>query len=245
MPLRDHFHPPWRKRYHWEGFNSSWTNTLVRHLNSSILPERFRAEPQIHLGALVESDVTTWDEKPDTSLSPEGPNGPAGGSATAVWSPPRPAETLTIAFADPDIYEVRVLDEESGSRLVAVIELVSPGNKDRPETRRAFVSKCAAYLQQQVGVLVVDVVTDRRSNLHRELLDLLLVAQAGGESANLYAVSYRVYHQDNSWRLDLWPETLKIGDTLPILPLWLADVLAVPIDLEKTYEETCQVLRIR
>jgi hypothetical protein len=28
------------------------------------------------------------------------------------------------------------------------------------------------------------------------------------------------------------------------LPLWLAGVTAVPLDLEKSYEETCQVLRI-
>jgi len=32
---------------------------------------------------------------------------------------------------------------------------------------------------------------------------------------------------------------------LPTLPLWLASNLAVPLELEQTYEETCQVLRIR
>jgi hypothetical protein len=29
---------------------------------------------------------------------------------------------------------------------VAAIELVSPDNKDRADTRQAFVAKCAAYL---------------------------------------------------------------------------------------------------
>jgi len=28
------------------------------------------------------------------------------------------------------------------------------------------------------------------------------------------------------------------------LPLWLADYLPVPLDLEESYEETCRVLRI-
>ena len=55
-------------------------------------------------------------------------------------------------------------------RLVAVVELVSPGNKDRPEHRQAFVTKCAAYLQEQVNIVMVDVVTTRHANLHRELL---------------------------------------------------------------------------
>jgi len=43
-----------------------------------------------------------------------------------------------------DTFEVRVHDEQNGSRLVAVIELVSPRNKDRVEAREAFTQKCAA-----------------------------------------------------------------------------------------------------
>jgi hypothetical protein len=39
-----------------------------------------------------------------------------------------------------------------------------------------------------------------------------------------------------------WP--LVVGQPLPTLPLWLADDLAVSLDLEASYEETCQVLRI-
>ena len=31
---------------------------------------------------------------------------------------------------------------------------------------------------------------------------------------------------------------------LPTLPLWLADNLAVPLELEASYEETCRILRI-
>jgi hypothetical protein len=38
MPLRDHFHAPWRERCHWEGLPSAWVNTMVRHLNTNRLP---------------------------------------------------------------------------------------------------------------------------------------------------------------------------------------------------------------
>lgn len=38
--------------------------------------------------------------------------------------------------------------------------------------------------------------------------------------------------------------TLMLGQPLPTLPLWLADNLAVPLELEPSYEETCHVLRI-
>jgi len=35
-----------------------------------------------------------------------------------------------------------------------------------------------------------------------------------------------------------------VGQPLPLLPLWLAENLAVPLELEATYEETCRILRI-
>ena len=54
--------------------------------------------------------------------------------------------------------------------LVGAVELVSPSNKDRPASREALVSKCAGYIRSGVGLVVVDVVTDRPADLHRDLL---------------------------------------------------------------------------
>ena len=52
---------------------------------------------------------------------------------------------------------------------MAAVEIVSPGNKDRPESREAFVSKCHALLRQNVCVAIVDPVTERQANLYAEL----------------------------------------------------------------------------
>jgi hypothetical protein len=41
----------------------------------------------------------------------------------------------------------------------------------------------------------------------------------------------------------VWPQVLHIGATLPTLPPWLHEDLAVPLELESTYEETCGDLR--
>jgi hypothetical protein len=46
----------------------------------------------------------------------------------------------------PDSFEVRVYSFSDGRTLVEAIELISPGNKDRREERRAFATKCASYL---------------------------------------------------------------------------------------------------
>ena len=170
MPLRDHFRPPLADRRSWEGFHGSWPAMIVVGLNRR-LPQRYVAEPQVHLGSSVEIDVATYEEdEADLASAGEGDDG--GGVATAVWAPPRP--TLAVATDLPalDEYEVRVYDTKTGRRLVAAVEIVSPANKDRPEHRRAFVAKCAALLQDRVCVAIVDLVTTRTSNLYRDLLEL-------------------------------------------------------------------------
>src|ERR1700732_5357355 len=117
MPLLDHFHSPWGDENPWDGFHSAWANTLVRHLNGVLLPPRFRAFPQVHLGTRIEADVAAFDKgnRQDPVPKPEG-NGTA--TATSVWSPPQPASTLAVDFPDPDLFEVRVLDEGRSRRLV-------------------------------------------------------------------------------------------------------------------------------
>jgi len=100
-------------------------------------------------------------------------------------------------------------------------------------------------LQQRVSVVVVDMVTDRHHCLHTELMQLLeLKTSFWPESPQLYALTYRTTKTKDQWHFEVWPEELTLGTTLPTLPLWLADDLAVPLELEPTYEETCRVLRI-
>jgi hypothetical protein len=147
---------------------------------------------------------------------------------------------------DQDEYEVQIIDQDWG-KLVATIEIVSESNKDRPENRRVFAGKCSALLQRGVSVSIVDVVTWRQGNLYGELLELI------GESdpalspvaPSLYAVAARWRGEDHAWRLKTWLNPLEIGRPLPVLPLWLAIDLAVPLSLETTYEDTCAALRIR
>jgi hypothetical protein len=148
--------------------------------------------------------------------------------------------------AGRDVYEVRVLDEARALRLVAVVELASPRNKDRPESRRDFAVKVASYWQERIGVVVVDVVGSRHPNLYAETLRHLGLADPalGEEPGPLCAVACRTSKADGAWQLDTWLHALTFGDPLPTLPLWLASDLAVPLDLEASYEETCRILRI-
>jgi hypothetical protein len=201
MPLRDHFHSPWSDENLWEGFHSAWANTLVRHLNGSLLPAQYRAVPKIH-------HVATFD------------------------------------YAYQDTCEVGISDTKRGACMAGAIEFISPGNKDRPETRSAFAANCASYLRENVGLIMVDIVTIRDANLHEDLIQLIVPAQKRVAASPLYAASYRTPPNERRHRVDIWLNSLELSQPLPTLPMWLSGQLPIPIDLEASYEETCGVLRI-
>jgi Protein of unknown function (DUF4058) len=248
MPLRDHFHPPISDRRSWDELHGAWPTVIVMALNKK-LPPNYVAAPQIHLGT-YQVDVASFEQ--EEAFDPLSLRSEVEGSvATAVWSPPQPTLTVAMDLPDVDEYEVRVYeDDKHERRLVAAVEIVSPANKDRPENRRLFVAKCAELLRRQVSVTLVDLVTTRQGNLYADLLEL--IGRSDPSLAPMppstYAAACRWRHLGvpprNPPRLETWTHTLAIGQPLPTLPLWLSENLAVPLELEASYEETCRVLRI-
>lgn len=241
MPLRDHFRSPLDELRHWEGFHATWPVMMVSVLRG-LLPPGYFAEPRVHSGASAEIDVATFDKEESGDFASNGRN---GGVATATWAPPRPTLTVATDLPTQDVYEVLIYDEKRRCRLVAAVEIVSPANKDRPEHRRAFVSKCLGMLRELVAVVVVDVVTTRTQNLYVELLNGIGQSDPNlGVAAPLYTAACRLTKGRNDWLLETWTHELAIGRPLPTVPLWLADNLAVPLDLNESYEQSCRLLSL-
>jgi hypothetical protein len=241
MPLLDHFRPPLSERRPWESLHAAWAGALADALNDHILPPGYVALEQVHAGAAIEIDVATYSES----------GGPApernGGTVTAtrtVWLPAAPP--LVIPAAYPPSCTIQIISSEGGRTLVAAIELVSPGNKDRAGKRRLFAAKCATYLSRGVGLVVIDVVTSRQGNMHNELADLL-----GWESvhrmateASIYAVAYRPLRRDGAEQVETWPMPLAVGEPLPAVPLSLEAEHCLAVDLESSYLEACRRRRV-
>lgn len=227
MPLLDHFRPPLNTLVPWTSFHSHWATALAEDLNT-LPPPRYAALANLRFN--IEIDVAALDRFRDEY----------NGSA---WQPswfPRPA-VATVPFATAtDELEVLIHADEGGEvRVAAAVELVSPRNKERPDARSAFVAKCHGYLQQGIGVVIVDVVTTRNANLHDELFRHLgePVPLGGGD---LYAAAYRPV----SGELAVWYDVLRLGGALPELPLWVYGGFCVPLRLEPTYERVLDRLRI-
>jgi hypothetical protein len=243
MPLRDHFRPPLENVLPWEGFHATWPVMIVARLRRQ-LPRRYLVLPRVHSGSSAEIDVATFDDEGGIPGAAGNGNGNTGGVAIAVWAPPRPTLTVATDLPAQDVTEVRVYDEKSGRRLVAAVEIVSPANKDRSEHRQAFVSKCVGLLQELVSVVVVDVITTRGANLYGELLDAIGHADPimSREGASPYAAACRSTKPEKKWLLETWAYPLTIGRPLPTVPLWVADDLAVPLELEESYADSCALL---
>jgi len=224
MPLLDHFRPPLSVQRHRHAFHNSWATYLAAQLNQR-LPEGYFAEAIVQFG--IEIDVAAFAETGRWDAD----------GVSAGWSTPAPTLTLPIALLS-DVVEVLVFSEQGGPTPAGAIELVSPANKDRPAHRNAFVSKCATYLQQGVGLVVVDVVTDRWADLHSELLERLGDSIPSGLDAGLYTAAYRPVERGGEPALDVWHTPLAVGDALPTMPLWLPDHLCLPVDLDSVYERT-------
>jgi hypothetical protein len=239
VPLLDHFHPPLSERRPRESLHAAWAGTLADILNRDLLPPGYVALEQVHAGAAIEIDVATARE--DAART----NG--GGTATVprtVWTPA--AAPLLVPAVFPPGCTVAIHSTEGSRTLVAAIELLSPGNKDRAVKRRLFAAKCATYLSRGIGLIVVDVVTSRQGNLHNELMELLGQDEAFRMPAeqSLYGVAYRPLSEPGNDRIETWPVPLAVGQPLPTLPLSLEAEHSVPVDLEAAYVGTCQRRRV-
>ncbi len=155
------------------------------------------------------------------------------------------APTWVVPAVFPDTYSVHVMTTEGGPRLVAAIELISPSNKDRPESRRAFAVKCANFVAQSIPFIIIDIVTSRSANLHNEIMELMRHTDFRLETATIqYAVAYRPVRRESKEEIEVWAKTFEAGDHLPNLPLYFGAEQAVMLNFEETYQETCSRLRI-
>jgi hypothetical protein len=137
-----------------------------------------------------------------------------------------------VAALDPQL-AVQVTRDE---RLVAVVELISPRNKDRPEARDGYRNRYVSYLLSGVHLLLVDVHRRPLGFSFADALGAVLSLSQPAFPAPL-AISYRVGDPaatGGRW-LGTWRRSLVVGATLPAIKLALTPDVAIPVALEDTY----------
>src|SRR3954469_6898935 len=128
-----------------------------------------------------------------------------------------------------------VVRHVSGDRVVAMIEVVSPGNKSTRHALRSFVEKAAELLDQRVHLLIVDLLPPGRRDphgIHAAIWDEVAgqeYAPPAGQPLTLAA-----YETALTVRTSVRP--VAVGEPLPEMPLFLEPNGYVQVPLEATYQ---------
>lgn len=211
-------------------FHQSWITYLANALNEELPPEFMALAEQVTSRPIP--DVVT--------LQTRRPKSGAGG--TAVATAPAPSARVIQKFERINYAKRkdRVVIRHGRGRVVAIIELVSPGNKDSRHAIRSFVEKAADILSQGINLVVVDLfpptVRDPQG-IHKAISDefadepfdflpdkpLTVASYIGGDLPTAYV------------------ESVAIGDPLPDIPLFLTEYDHVPCPLESSYMQSWAV----
>jgi hypothetical protein len=202
-------------------FRQFWTGAICDGLNDRWLPEGFYALIESH-SADAALDMLTLRQR--------------GGLAVAD----APPKTRFVSRGEAGVYAVkanRVVVRTSSGRVVAAIEILSPGNKSSQYAVRSFVEKTLDLLRQDINVLVIDLFPP--SARDPQGIHPLIWGEVGDEPFELPTdkpLTLAAYVAGLPWTA--YVEPVAVGNSLPDMPVFLDAGTYVPVPLDSTYRET-------
>ena len=128
----------------------------------------------------------------------------------------------------------RIVVKKNLARTLAVIEIVSPGNKDSRSALRGFVEKTMELLSARIHVLIVDLfppTAHSRFGIHNLIWNEISVSDFTLPAGNDRVLASYMAGSE----LSVYIDEIGVGDSLPELPLFLAEDRFVNVPLESTY----------
>ena len=217
-------------------FHVGWVAELPKRLNGGLLPEGYYALAEQHAGRSI-ADVLTLHAAPQAQgMQP--PSQPEGCGTAVATAPPKVRVHQTIEASILARRRSVAIRHVSGHRLVALLEVISTANKDRPASLEDFASKAVDALDAGVHLLVVDLFPPGLHDPHgiheiiRRRLEDSDEAYELPLNQPLTLVSYAA-----GPRVEVYIEHVSVGDSLPEMPLFLRPDCYVNVPLGATYDE--------
>ena len=229
MPIHD-----WTRVGHgtFHHFHHLWVGEISKVLNSGILPPDFYAYAEQVAGdfgpdVLTLQEATPPDRDEDRAARP------------APWLSPTPRRGDVAMDLELSRYTRRqrgvIIRHSSDDRVIAIIEVVSPGNKASRNNFRTFIEKACAALTHGVHLLLIDLLppTPREpQGIHGALLEELEnAAYAAPPDKPLTLAAYAAGVVTRAY-----VEPAAVGDPLPDMPVFLDPDYYVSLPLEATYQ---------
>lgn len=217
-------------------FHHSWIEEIARALNRGVLPADYYALPEQHAAGFG-PDVLTLQGNNDHDGEGDGAEGnssPSGGGVLLAAPKLQPTAETDMAFYRRKQSSIAVR-HVSGDRIVAMIEIVSPGNKSSRNGLRAFVEKAAELLDKRIHLLILDPHPPGRrdpNGIHGEIWEEI----AGEEYAALADKPLTLAAYESGLSVRAYVVHLRVGDALPDMPVFLEPEKAVMVPLETTYQ---------
>ncbi|HEX5446878.1 MAG TPA: DUF4058 family protein [Pirellulales bacterium] len=218
-------------------FHQSWMPAIKHALNGGRLPADYYALVEQVAGGrwpdvlTLQGPVAYHPASPDT----------AGGLLLAE-TPPQ----VRYRFkAEGDLYAAKasavVVRHVSGHHVVAVLEVVSPGNKHSRSALQQFIGKAVEMLRAGIHLVVVDLLPPGPRDpqgLHKAIWDEFLDNDfALPNDKRLTLASYAAGDLPEAFI-----EPVAVGSRLPDMPLFLSPETYVPVPLESTYASAWETM---
>jgi hypothetical protein len=215
-------------------FQTVWIGAIRNALNESLLPQGYYALAEQHAGFHI-ADLLTLHTSPG-SVRPI-PIPPATAGIAVAEEPPRARRQQTVQGGALARRRTLAIRHVNGHRLVALVEIVSPSNKDRARHVEEFAAKAVSALDVGVHLLLVDLFPPGPHDpygMHGVILQHL---EQSDEPYDLPAdepltlASYAAGPQ-----VEIYLEHIAVGAPLPDMALFLRPDRYVYVPLELTYQ---------
>lgn len=188
----------------WSGFHATFI-IYIRAALTRVLPKGYYADVEQHVW--LEGDDPDDRESfavPDGYVAARNGNEPASAVATLTATAPSTEVTLPKPAKRKGHKFVQIADQP-GNRVVTVIEVLSPSNKDAGADRNAYLHKRNEYLLTGTNLVEIDLLFDG---------ERVPMGRPKPPRADYYALVSRA---DRFPKASVWAFTVR--DTLPVLPV--------------------------
>lgn len=213
-------------------FHQGWTVSLGNALNA-LLPSRYFALVEQRVAGPI-ADVLTLELSPGTGEDSDD----SGGIAVAT----APVRTDLTQRAEAEVYAGlanRVTIRDRHGRVLAIIEIVSPGNKGGQSAFRTFVEKSADLIYQHVNMLVIDLFPPGPRDpqgIHKAIWNEL----ATDEVKLPHPEALTLASYDAGDERVAYVNFVAVGQALPDMPIFLRPGIYIPAPLEASYQTAWQ-----
>jgi len=226
----------------WHAFHLGWISEIQIALNDGRMPRDYYAQAEQVTGPW-EADVLALEIQDRDDEFDTAPESGSDGALAVATAPPKTRLQSEIEFANHKQRRIAIR-HTSGDRIVALLELVSPGNKSNERSMTAFVDKAVASLQTGYHLLIVDLfsmTTRDPKGMYGAICHALGVDFAAFESSE--PLTLAAFSSGASIRT--YVEPTAVGRPLIDMPLFLTPERYVNVPLESTYTAAYRGIPLR